>query len=545
LSGTTTAFLEGDVDFSAGVGVLVRPDEPVRFLKDIIPSTTSGTTPPSGARLGVGVEVKPESGEAFVVIGSSEGSRLEVSSMSVRAGMEARTQGANDLFVEIELTRSALILELSADADGFLSQVLPADPLKAVFTLGVGLSVSQGLYFTGSSALEVQIPAHLQLGPLEIVSALVAVKPAGRDVPVDLAATIKADFGVLQATVENVGVTATFTMPPDRKGRFGPIDVSLGFRPPNGVGLVVDAGIVKGGGYLFFDFDRQEYAGVLELSFAQIVTVKAIGLITTKMPDGSRGFSVLLIITAEFGTGIQLGFGFTLLGVGGLLALNRTMNLQPLMDGVRTGSINSIMFPDDPVANAPRIISDLRVIFPPYPDRFLIGPMAKLGWGTPTFVSVSMGVIIEITGNIAIVGVLKIALPAADAPLIVIQANFAGAIEFDKSRLYFFAGLFESRIVFLTLEGELGLLVAWGGDANFVVSAGGFHPRFNPPPLPFPSPRRIAVSLLNTKLARIRTETYFAVTSNTVQFGSNTELMFDVGVARVDGPLTVEARVQF
>ena len=41
------------------------------------------------------------------------------------------------------------------------------------------------------------------------------------------------------------------------------------------------------------------------------------------------------------------------------------------------------------------------------------------------------------------------------APLIVIQANFIGAIEFDKQRLYFFAGLFESRIVFLTL----GLLV--------------------------------------------------------------------------------------
>jgi hypothetical protein len=171
--------------------------------------------------------------------------------------------------------------------------------------------------------------------------------------------------------------------------------------------------------------------------------------------------------------------------------------------------------------------------------------MAKLGWGTPTLVSVSMGIIIEISGNIAILGVLKIALPAPEAPLIVIQANFAGAIEFDKQRLYFFAGLFESRIVFLTLEGELGLLVAWGSDANFVVSVGGFHPRFNPPPLPFPSPQRIAVSILNTDIARIRTETYFAVTSNTVQFGARTELMFDVGVARVDGHMAFDALFQF
>jgi len=98
------------------------------------------------------------------------------------------------------------------------------------------------------------------------------------------------------------------------------------------------------------------------------------------MPDGSKGFSLLIIITAEFGAGIQLGFGFTLLAVGGLLGLNRTMKLQPLMDGIRTGAVESIMFPHDVIANAPKIISDLRIIFPPLEGKFLIGPMAKLGF---------------------------------------------------------------------------------------------------------------------------------------------------------------------
>ena len=156
------------------------------------------------------------------------------------------------------------------------------------------------------------------------------------------------------------------------------------------------------------------------------------------------------------------------------------MNLQPLVEGVRTGAVNSIMFPENPVENAPRIISDLRAIFPPYEGRFLIGPMAKLGWGTPTLISVSVGIIIEITGNIAIVGVLKIALPADDAPLIVIQANFVGAIEFDKQRVYFFAALFESRIVFLTLEGEMGLLVAWGRRREFRRLGGRLPPAVQP-----------------------------------------------------------------
>src|SRR6185436_3089306 len=117
-------------------------------------------------------------------------------------------------------------------------------------------------------------------------------------------------------------------------------------------------------------------------------------LITTKMPDGSKGFSMLIIISAEFNPAFQLGYGFTLIGVGGLLGLNRTVLLQPLRDGVRTGAVNSIMFPQNVVQNAPRIISDLKAIFPPYEGKFLIGPMGKIGWGTPTLVSLSLGLII-------------------------------------------------------------------------------------------------------------------------------------------------------
>ena len=157
------------------------------------------------------------------------------------------------------------------------------------------------------------------------------------------------------------------------------------------------------------------------------------------MPDGSPGFSLLIVITAEFGSGIQLGFGFVLVGVGGLLGLNRTMNLQALMEGVRSGAVESVMFPRDVVANAPRIISDLRTLFPPQQGKFLIGPMVKLGWGTPPLLTASVGIIIEIPGNVAIVGVVKLALPAEEAAILVLQVNFAGAIEFDKQRLFFFA----------------------------------------------------------------------------------------------------------
>jgi hypothetical protein len=528
--------LGGAARFEAGLDVSIKPP----FDVTLQPPTGTVSAELNGGFLG------QRASGPLILLGQSGASRLEVQKLGLTLGFKASLDGTTvrgEPTATAEVTGGKAVIDLSK-GDGFISKITGGLKLDTNVDFKAHWSPKSGLQLEGSGAVEIAIPTHVSLGPIDLQNIYIRAGFADGSLPVELSGAFSADIGPLNASVDRIGMAVTTSFP-SSGGNLGPANLTFDFKPPNGVGLSIDAGLVKGGGYLYFDFDRGEYAGVLELSISEIVTVKAIGIITTKMPDGSTGFSLLIIITAEFGTGIQLGFGFTLIGLGGLLGLNRTMSLQPLMEGVRTGAINSIMFPQNPVENAPKIISDLRTIFPPYEGKFLIGPMAKLGWGTPTLVSVSLGVIIEIPGNIAILGVLKIALPADEAALIVLQVNFAGAIEFDKSRLYFFAALFESRVLYLTLEGEMGLLVAWGDDANFVVSAGGFHPRFNPPPLPFPAPKRMAISILNTDIARIRTETYFAVTSNTVQFGSNTEIMFDVDVARVDGHLGFDALFQF
>ncbi len=455
------------------------------------------------------------------------------------------TPGAGEASFAGGVKRGRLAMGIG-NADGFIQKVLGGRSVESNFDLGFGFSLAQGLRFDGSGALEIQLASHLSLGPVDLDALMLSVGVAGGRFPGAITANLKAPLGPLTALVEGIGVEVNFGFAADNRGNFGPLDVALGFRPPKGVGLSLDAGVVRGGGYLYFDPDRGEYAGAIEVSLLEIVTAKAIGIITTKMPDGSDGFSLLIIVSAEFGTGIQLGFGFTLLAVGGLVGLSRTTKLEALMQGVRTGAIQSIMFPKDVIANAPKIISDLRALFPPREGSFLIGPMLKLGWGTPTLISASLGVIIEIPpANITVIGVLKVAIPAEDLPLIVLQVNFAGAIEVDRQRIYFFAALFESRIVFLTIEGEMGLLMAFGDDANFVISVGGFHPSFSPPPLPFPVPRRIEVNLLSTPLSRMRIEAYFAVTANTVQFGARVEVFFGLDEVNVQGHIAFDALIQF
>lgn len=551
--------IEIELGYSVGKGVMeiARPEWSLRFsaTADLLAGTKLllqpgrlGIKPPDATtlngRFGADYTALYGADAPLQLISFPGLGSLTVESVTANLAIGVRSTGEGVPEIGIDLHGGRVQIS-TASADGFIAKILGGLKLESNFDLGVGVSDKLGIYLKGSGGLEIQLASHIGLGPVDIRTLTLSIGVDNGRFPVTIAADLKAALGPLDAVVERLGLEVEFALTPDGTGNFGLVSLRPGFRPPNGLGVSLDVGVVRGGGYLRFDPDRAEYAGAVELAFLDIVTIKAIGLLTTRMPDGSPGFSLLVIMSVEFGTGIQLGFGFTLLAVGGLVGLNRTMNIPALMTGIRTGAVQSVMFPRDIIANAPRIISDLRALFPPREGTFLIGPMAKLGWGTPTLISVSLGVIIEIPGNIAIIGIVKVAIPTEDAPLIQLQVNFAGAIEFDKKRLFFFAALYDSRIVFLTLEGEMGLLLAFGNDANFVLSVGGFHPSFSPPPLPFPSPRRIAVSLISSPLMRVRVECYFAVTSNTVQFGARVDVVLGFDEFGVKGHLAIDALFEF
>ena len=250
------------------------------------------------------------------------------------------------------------------------------------------------------------------------------------------------------------------------------------------------------------------------------------------MPDGSPGFSLLVLITAEF-TPIQLGFGFTLNGVGGLFGLNRTIFVNALVEGIRTNAIKSILFPQDVIANITRIISDIKQFFPPQEDHFVVGPMGKLGWGTPSIITAELGLLLDLPKPMfAIVGVLQrgAARPkrrrscacrsTSSACSISIAATCSSAPTCSTPGCCLF-----------TITGSMAFLVSWGEQQTFALSVGGFHPDFRDiptiPALPdgFRNMARIGISLLSDDNPRLKVESYFAVTSNTVQFGAQSRAL--------------------
>jgi hypothetical protein len=306
---------------------------------------------------------------------------------------------------------------------------------------------------------------------------------------------------------------------------------------------VVGAGPVSGGGFLFYDAALEQYAGAVQLEFSGIA-LKAVGVLTTRLPGGVPGFSLLVIVSTEF-TPVQLGMGFTLEGVGGLLGINRVAAVEPLRAGLASGALDSILFPADPVGHAQQLVATISTVFPPSAGRHVFGPTARIGWGTPTLVTIDVALVLELPApvRLIILGRLRALLPDEQAEIVRLQMDVLGVIDFDRREAAADAVLVDSRLASFPLTGAMAMRVSWGADPGFLLAVGGFNPRFLPPP-GFPRLDRVAVALADGDNPRLRLEGYLAVTSNTLQFGARLDLSVGAGGFTIVGFLSFDTLIE-
>lgn len=488
---------------------------------------------------------QPQKENGFFVFTKQDLMKLTIKSLSAHVKPES--------LAEISIDEGKCLILLGR-ADSFLRKYLPAEGLEIDFGLSIGWSSEHGIYlkFKGETGFEVVFPVHKTIsGVLTIESIYMAVQAKKSDIDLVIAVTGNIELGPVKGSVDRMGLLAKFTFP-QGGGNLGRANVALDFKPPDGAGLMIEAGPVVGGGYLFFDREKEEYAGIMMLEIQSAITLKAIGLITTRMPDGSKGFSLLIIITVEDFTPIQLGYGFTLNGVGGLLGVNRTAMVEVLRSGIKNHTLDSILFPKDPIKNAPKIISDLRAVFPPQEKRFLIGPMAIIGWGKG-ILKIELGIVLELPEpvRLMILGKVTVILPplkegqsAEEYAVVLLHNDSIGIINFEKKEASLDATLYDSRILRFTLTGDTAVRVNWGKNSNFILSVGGFNPRFNVP-AGFPKLNRMAISMAFSDVVQLRLESYFAVTSNTVQIGAHLGIYAKKGKFSLAGYFGFDALFQF
>jgi len=269
--------------------------------------------------------------------------------------------------------------------------------------------------------------------------------------------------------------------------------------------------------------------------------------LSTRLPGGAKGYSLVVIIYVEGFNPIQLGFGFALTGIGGLLGINRSFDEEALRAGLKSHALDSVMFPVDPVRNAPQILSNISHLFPPASGHYLFGPMVQIAWGASALITADVALVLEFGARrrLLILAQVRSILPRPDRDLVRLQMDSVGVIDFDQSTAALDATLHDSRLLNkFSMTGDMAMRMKWDSSPNFALAVGGLHPAFNPPPN-FPKLERIAINLSSGDNPRLRCESYFALTANTVQFGARAELYASAAGFSVHGDIGYDVLIQF
>lgn len=484
----------------------------------------------------------PEASASAFLLGSTNGTRLEIKHFRI-AGEASLSGGKQDNGLLIEIGSAALVIS-PGDGDSFLRDLLPSEGVRTNFDLALGWSNRQGFYFRGSANLEAQLSVQASVaGAASIDTVYLAIQTEFNDIRTTIAAAVSFKLGPVTAVVDHIGLEAVFAFPEDG-GNLGVLDIDIGFKLPSLIGLLIDAGSITGGGFLQYDPENGRYAGALELEIYDI-SVKAIGLLDTKIPGGNPAYSFVILITTEFSP-VPIGFGFTLNGVGGLAGIQRRMVVEELRKRLLQNSLDHILFPENPIRDAAWIVSDLQQVFPPAADRYVFGPMATIGWGQPALLEGELGILLELPApaRLVLLGQFRLALPRKDKAIIELNLDLIGEIDQDRRRIALDGRLRDSRVASFPIEGEMAMRLVGGDEPNFALSIGGFHPDYRPP-ADFPKLKRVTIPIGLDDNPRLTITGYLALTSNTLQIGAAGELYAEAGWFNIKGEAGFNALFTF
>jgi hypothetical protein len=478
--------------------------------------------------------------EPMVIVGSKGGTRLEIGRFTVTGEVRPLVDSAS-YGIKVKAQDGAIIIKPD-DGDGFFQKIFrgltTGGELKITFELGVGVRTGLGFFIEGGAGMRVTLAIGKQLGPLRLQTLVLGLN-AGTDDAGKL--TLDAEVGAglsfhvpgVDIIVDQVGLT--WKLKP-----FG----GMGFKPPKGLGIQIDFVVVKGGGYLFFDPENRMYAGAVYLKFGPIA-ISGVGLVQTfTKADGTEDYAFVIILSVE--VMIQLGFGFLLVGLGGLFGQNRGVAPEELQEGIRGGVLDSILFPVNPVANAPRIIAALSAVFPVQEGQTIFGPMLKLGWGgVRSFIEVALGLIIEFESpnRLIMLGKATADFPTKENPIVHLELDCVGIFNPSTGESSIDATLYRSKLGPYTIAGDIVWRSVGGTEPFWILAIGGIHPDFHPPAGILPPMQRISITLTEDDNPRVVLSGYGALTSNTIQVGGAVDASYSKAGFTLSAHLGADAMI--
>jgi uncharacterized protein DUF6603 len=543
--GTTTALVAED---EGGPGLFVSINGSVSFVKPLGKWKLKGTIssasafavtvpfggphafqPPGDAAVQGSLEHLPDPTALpqMIDIGAA---RLEFGDFKIVLGYS--TSG---LILRAVAEKSAFVIDPKSDA--VVDRAVGSSTEALRIQVSAGLAYANGTFsIDGGSSFLLTIPVAISCGVLQVRGVTLGLIPGSDDtqpsLSFEMSATIVASLSCFALTVDRLGVTVDTT------------NTDLQFTS-KGIGLAIKSDVVSGGGYLFFDHTNSTYAGVFDVSIHDCWSLKAVGLLTTRL-DGQKVFSLLLIVSAT-NLHFTLPLDFILTGIGVLLGLDREVNMAALEAGVKAHSLDNLMFPTDPIANAPAIVNSAAAAFPPSLGQTLFGGMIQISWGAQNFARAELAVIHQWGhSRWVVLGKGRAFSPTEKNATLRVLVDFVGDYDGGAKRAFAYLSLNGTKFGNVTIDGEAALLSEWSATpSTFVLSIGGFNPRYQPfVPVDFPSLARVKVSVKSSPLMKIDVTGYFAYTSNSTQFGGSIAAILKAGKFGVEGSFSVDALFQ-
>jgi len=441
--------------------------------------------------------------------------------------------------------RNLLLTLRLREINDFFAMILKNDIKIELEKLELGYSLQDGFRFNGAYKLHIPIDTKIDLKVIKFRQINLELGSGDfKNIEANLLTNFTVDFGGIAISFPDMGFGMDINyMKPG--GGFGDLDFSPRIRFPSGLGIAIDVSAVKGAGLISWNKKKEEFFGLFELNILEMCSVGGFLLFNMKMPDGTRGFSFMGALSVSFTPGIQLGMGFSLTGIGGSLGINRGIDIKKLREAVRNGSLNSIMFIENIKDNMDFVLANITSYYPLSQGQMFFGFLAKITWGE--ILKGNLGLFVQAPAPIGIyiAGSIKVSIADALESLLVIQVDFIGGIEFDKG-LFFDASVVNSHIVGVSIYGDISLRIYWGGSTKgFLLSAGGFHPLYKPHPgFDVGEMKRLGMKL-NWGILKLSLEAYFAITSNSVQFGANLQIVVGWEQFGLSGYLYFDVLFQF
>lgn len=539
--------------FGAAAAEMGIPDEasPVRLTLagDFAAAPLRIGIAPGGVRmLSARADIDLSAGIGFapaspaVLLGKPDKTRLELGGASLGLGVSGAVANP-DLTLTAALNDAAIYLA-AGEGDGLLNSILGAVELEIPFDFGLNWSSVDGLEITGGLGLSAGIPIDKTLANVLTLDA-VTLSLFGdlTEQATTITATVDGSLtlGPLFAGVEGIGAKVTLVpRGTDDPGNLGTAHLTVGFQPPSGYAVALNADPITGGGYL--SVSETEYRGAMALGFKNF-GFSAFAILNTELPGGEEGFSFAGSIFAEFS--VPLAYGFFLTGVGGFIGINRTIDTDAMREVLFEGRLDELLFPADPIGSASQILDDMAAIMPPMAGQHIVGPCVRISWGKPVLIDITMGVLLEFGQDVRIVilGGLAMILPDKDKVLVSLKLQFMGEIDFTAGSISFDATLEGSRILTFAVDGDVAIRTGWGRDIKQVASFGGLHPDY-PTPANLPDLARLSISFGGNN-PRLTLSAYQAITYNSLQVGARADMYAKGPKVPLVGQVAAEGYVAF